>query len=260
MTVAMPPLLKIDDLGKSFGSFDVLKKIDLTVCEGDVLGIIGRSGCGKSTLLRCINGLESIDRGTVSLNGRWIGREPLANGAYRRQPERELARHRADIGFVFQQFHLWANKTAMENVALAQVRVLNRSWSEATERAAALLDEFGLKDRKSSYPGELSGGQQQRVSIARALAMDPKLMLLDEPTSALDPELVGDVLTALQKLVTAGMTMICVTHELGFIRAFGSRLIFMDHGEIVEDGKPGDLLANPSSDRLRSLIGAIQKH
>jgi polar amino acid transport system ATP-binding protein len=251
------PLLAIDGLSKSYGTFQAIKRLDLQVLEGDVVGIIGRSGCGKSSLLRCINGLERIDEGTVRLDGKLIGRVPTAGGGARHQSERELSKQRPHIGFVFQQFNLWANKTALDNVALPQVRVLERSWGEARQTAAEMLRQLGLQTRMNAYPGELSGGQQQRVSIARALVMKPRLMLLDEPTSALDPELVRDVLDVLQDLVAQGMTMICVTHEMGFIRAFGTRLIFMDEGEIVEDGTPDQLLTQPSSERLRSLLGLI---
>jgi polar amino acid transport system ATP-binding protein len=251
------PLLAIDGLSKSYGSFPAIKRLDLRVLEGDVVGIIGRSGCGKSSLLRCINGLERIDEGTVRLDGKLIGRVPTAGGGARHQSERALSKQRPQIGFVFQQFNLWPNKTALDNVALPQVRVLGRSWGEARQTAEEMLEQLGLQTRINSYPGELSGGQQQRVSIARALVMKPRLMLLDEPTSALDPELVRDVLTVLQDLVAQGMTMICVTHELGFIRAFGTRLIFMDQGEIVEEGTPDQMLTQPSSERLRSLLGLI---
>ncbi|WP_185984492.1 amino acid ABC transporter ATP-binding protein [Aureimonas mangrovi] len=254
----MSALLKISGLNKSYGQAHILKNVDLEVKAGEVLGVIGRSGCGKSTLLRCINGLEAFDSGSVEIAGHFIGRVPVSGDRWRQQSGRELAPLRAEIGFVFQQFHLWTNKTAIENVALPQVRVLKRSWNEANERAASLLDDLGLADKKGSYPSQLSGGQQQRVSIARALAMEPKLMLLDEPTSALDPELVGEVLNALQKLVAAGMTMVCVTHELGFVKAFGTRLIFMDHGEIAEEGPPAELLSAPRSQRLAALIGSIQ--
>jgi polar amino acid transport system ATP-binding protein len=254
------PLLRVSGLRKSYGHVEILKGVDLEVREGEVLGVIGRSGCGKSTLLRCINALERIDGGTVEIDGRPVGRVPTRGQGWRHQSERELSTPRSEIGFVFQQFHLWGNMTALDNVALPQVRVRKRGWAEARERAAQLLDDLGLAERKGSHPSQLSGGQQQRVSIARALAMEPKLMLLDEPTSALDPELVGEVLAALQKLVANGMTMICVTHELGFVRAFGSRLIFMDHGEIVEEGPPAELLTKPKSERLASLIGAIQHH
>jgi polar amino acid transport system ATP-binding protein len=251
------PLLAIDGLSKSYGTFQALKRLDLQVLEGDVVGIIGRSGCGKSSLLRCINGLERIDEGTVRLDGKLIGRVPTAGGGAWHHSERELSRQRPEIGFVFQHFNLWPNKTALDNVALAQVRVFGRSWREARQTAAEMLEQLGLETRMNSYPGELSGGQQQRVSIARALVMKPRLMLLDEPTSALDPELVRDVLDVLQDLVAQGMTMICVTHEMGFIRAFGTRLLFMDEGEIVEDGTPDQLLTQPSSERLRSLLGLI---
>jgi polar amino acid transport system ATP-binding protein len=251
------PLLAIEGLSKSYGTFQAVKRLDLQVLEGDAVGIIGRSGCGKSSLLRCINGLERIDEGTVRLDGKLIGRVPTTGRGARHQSERELSKQRPQIGFVFQQFNLWPNKTALDNVALPLVRVLRRSWSEARQTAAEMLKQLGLEARINSYPGELSGGQQQRVSIARALVMKPRLMLLDEPTSALDPELVRDILAVLQDLVAQGMTMICVTHELGFIRAFGTRLIFMDKGEIVEDGTPDQLLTQPSSERLRSLLGLI---
>jgi len=251
------PLLAIQGVSKSYGRFQALKDIDLEVREGDVVGLIGRSGCGKSSLLRCINALERIDAGTVRLDGELIGRVPLAGGGARHQSERELAKLRPHIGFVFQQFNLWPNKTALDNVALPQVRVLGRSWQEARQTAAEMLAQLGLQSRMESFPGALSGGQQQRVSIARALVMKPRLMLLDEPTSALDPELVRDVLNVLEDLVAQGMTMVCITHELGFIRAFGTRLVFMDDGAIVEQGAPAQLLTEPRSERLQSLLGLI---
>ncbi|GGE53577.1 ATP-binding protein [Agaricicola taiwanensis] len=251
------PLLAIENLSKSYGDVQVLKGVSLDVHAGDVIGIIGRSGCGKSSLLRCINGLETIDGGTVNLHGEFIGRVPHGSG-WRHQTERELIDLRARIGFVFQQFNLWSNKTALDNVALPLVRVRKKSWAEARETAAEMLVKLGLGDKTASHPSELSGGQQQRVSIARALVMKPELMLLDEPTSALDPELVLDVLKVLQDLVAEGMTMLCVTHEMGFIRTFGSRLVFMDGGEIVETGDPRDVLSAPKTERLRSLLGTIQ--
>jgi polar amino acid transport system ATP-binding protein len=251
------PILTIDRLSKSYGNVQVLKDVSLEVHPGDVIGIIGRSGCGKSSLLRCINGLETIDSGTVNLRGEFVGRVPDGNG-WRHQGERDLIGIRARIGFVFQQFNLWANKTALDNVALPLVRVRRQTWPQAREAAAAMLNKLGLGDKTRSYPSELSGGQQQRVSIARALVMKPELMLLDEPTSALDPELVLDVLKVLQDLVAGGMTMLCVTHEMGFIRTFGSRLIFMDRGEIAETGDPREVLDNPRTDSLRNLLGAMQ--
>ncbi|WJH41879.1 amino acid ABC transporter ATP-binding protein [Aliirhizobium terrae] len=251
------PILTIDNLVKSYGPTRVLNGVSLEVRSGDVVGIIGRSGCGKSSLLRCINGLEKIDDGSVNLRGEFIGRVPQEEGRWRYQSERELTQFRARIGFVFQQFNLWANKTALDNVALPLVRVQKKSWAEARQSASDMLTKLGLGTKTGSYPSELSGGQQQRVSIARALVMKPELMLLDEPTSALDPELVREVLGVLQDLVADGMTMICVTHEMGFIRNFGNHLIFMDKGKIVEAGPPKDVMSAPKTEQLQSLLGMM---
>ncbi|AYD03601.1 amino acid ABC transporter ATP-binding protein [Neorhizobium sp. NCHU2750] len=251
------PILTIDNLIKSYGPTRVLNGVSLDIRPGDVVGIIGRSGCGKSSLLRCINGLEKIDDGSVNLRGEFIGRVPQTEGRWRYQSERELTKLRARIGFVFQQFNLWSNKTALDNVALPLVRVQGRSWTEARQNAADMLTKLGLGTKTGSYPSELSGGQQQRVSIARALVMKPELMLLDEPTSALDPELVREVLAVLQDLVADGMTMLCVTHEMGFIRNFGNHLIFMDKGKIVEAGPPKDVMSAPKTEQLQTLLGMM---
>jgi polar amino acid transport system ATP-binding protein len=245
------PLLKLEGLHKSFGELHVLRGIDLEVGRGGVVCVIGPSGSGKSTLLRCINLLEPPDRGRVILEGRQI-----SGGAGR--VGIDFVRQR--VGMVFQQFNLFPHKTAIENVSLAQRTVLKRGEGEARTKAAALLNRVGLADKLEEYPERLSGGQQQRVAIARALAMDPSVMLFDEVTSALDPELIKEVLDVMRELAGEGMTMIVVTHEMGFARDVADRVLFMDGGAIVEQGKPADVLENPKEERTKRFLGLVLEH
>jgi polar amino acid transport system ATP-binding protein len=255
------PLVTIRGVKKSFGKALVLDGVDLDVARGEATVIIGASGSGKTTLLRCINALETYDDGSIKIDGVEIGfRDPV--GANRRRPrsEGDLARIRADIGMVFQLFNLFPHLTARENVTLGLLKVQGLAPREARERAEHWLVRVGLADRMDNLPSQLSGGQQQRVGIARAVAMEPKLLLLDEITSALDPELVGEVLAVVRKLADDGMTMIVVTHEMTFARDVGSRLVFMAGGRKVEEGKPRDLLRNPSDPRLKSFLARIEMH
>ncbi|GHH81785.1 ATP-binding protein [Streptomyces sulfonofaciens] len=249
-------MVKAEDVHKSFGSLQVLKGIDLEVASGEVFCLIGPSGSGKSTFLRCINHLEKINAGRLYVDGDLVG--------YRQQGDRlhelrdhEVARKRRDIGMVFQRFNLFPHMTAVENIMEAPVQVKGMNKGAARERAAQLLERVGLADKAGSYPSQLSGGQQQRVAIARALAMDPKLMLFDEPTSALDPELVGDVLDVMRDLAETGMTMIVVTHEMGFAREVGDSLVFMDGGVVVESGRPRDVLTDPQHERTQSFLSKV---
>jgi polar amino acid transport system ATP-binding protein len=249
-------MVSAEDVHKSFGQVEVLKGIDLEVAEGEVFCLLGPSGSGKSTFLRCINHLERIDAGRLSVDGRLIGyREE--GGRLHEMHEREVAAQRRDIGMVFQRFNLFPHMTALENVMEAPVQVRGDSKAAARTRAMELLDRVGLASRASSYPAQLSGGQQQRVAIARALAMRPKLMLFDEPTSALDPELVGEVLDVMRDLARDGMTMIVVTHEIGFAREVADTVVFMDGGVVVESGKPADVLGNPQHARTRAFLSKV---
>jgi polar amino acid transport system ATP-binding protein len=241
---------------KSFGRVEVLRGIDLTVMPGEVACVIGPSGSGKSTFLRCINHLERIDAGAMRVDGELIGYRE-AGGKLHELRESEVARQRRDIGMVFQRFNLFPHKTAAENVMEAPRTVRREPRREARERAMALLDRVGLSDKYDSYPAQLSGGQQQRVAIARALAMQPRLMLFDEPTSALDPELVGEVLDVMRGLAGEGMTMVVVTHEMGFAREVGDTLVFMDEGRIVEAGHPRDVLGRPQHERTQAFLSKV---
>ncbi|SEG97043.1 glutamate transport system ATP-binding protein [Nonomuraea solani] len=242
-------LIVLDQVNKRYGEHHVLRDIDLTVRQGEVVVIIGPSGAGKSTLCRAINRLETIDSGTISLDG-----TPLpAEG-------KELARLRAEVGMVFQSFNLFAHKTVLDNVVLGQVHVLKRPKAEAERKARELLDRVGIGGQAAKYPAQLSGGQQQRVAIARALAMDPKAILFDEPTSALDPEMVNEVLEVMTKLARDGMTMVVVTHEMGFARRAADRVVFMADGEIVEQNTPDAFFGAPSSDRAQSFLAKILTH
>ena len=249
-------MVSAEDVHKCFGQVEVLKGIDLEVAEGEVFCLLGPSGSGKSTFLRCINHLERIDAGRLSVDGKLIGyREE--GGRLHEMHEREVAAQRRDIGMVFQRFNLFPHMTALENDMEAPVQVRGDSKATARARAMELLDRVGLADRASSYPAQLSGGQQQRVAIARALAMRPKLMLFDEPTSALDPELVGEVLDVMRDLARDGMTMIVVTHEIGFAREVADTVVFMDGGVVVESGKPADVLGNPQHARTRAFLSKV---
>jgi polar amino acid transport system ATP-binding protein len=241
---------------KSYGRLEVLRGIDLEVYPKEVMCMIGPSGSGKSTFLRCINHLEKIDAGRLSVDGKLVGYRQRGDKLYE-LPDREVCRKRSEIGMVFQNFNLFPHMTALGNVIEAPIRVKKESRASAVARGRAALDRVGLADKENAYPRQLSGGQQQRVAIARALAMQPKLMLFDEPTSALDPELVGEVLDAMRSLAEEGMTMIVVTHEMGFAREVGDSLVFMDAGVIVESGKPRDVLANPRHERTRSFLSKV---
>ncbi|MDW6059069.1 amino acid ABC transporter ATP-binding protein [Streptomyces sp. FXJ1.4098] len=242
-------LIELREVNKYFGALHVLRDIDLAVGRGEVLVVIGPSGSGKSTLCRTINRLESIDSGAITVDG-----VPLP------EEGKELARLRADVGMVFQSFNLFAHKTVLANVMLAQLKVRGRTKEEAERRARELLDRVGLADQAAKYPGQLSGGQQQRVAIARALAMDPKVMLFDEPTSALDPEMINEVLEVMRQLARDGMTMVVVTHEMGFARYAANRVVFMDSGKIVEDRPPDEFFAAPSTERAKDFLSKILKH
>ncbi len=249
-------MVKAEGVHKSFGRLEVLKGITLTVDPGEVMCLLGPSGSGKSTFLRCINHLEKIDSGRLSVDGELVGYRQQGDKLYELR-ESEVAAKRAEIGMVFQRFNLFGHMTALENVIEAPIRVKGVRKQDAIARAKELLERVGLAEKERSYPSQLSGGQQQRVAIARALAMDPKLMLFDEPTSALDPELVGDVLDAMRLLARDGMTMVVVTHEIGFAREVGDTLVFMDEGVVVEAGKPADVIANPREERTKAFLSKV---
>ncbi|WP_328978205.1 amino acid ABC transporter ATP-binding protein [Streptomyces canus] len=252
----MTAMVKAESVHKSFGLVEVLKGIDLEVKTGEVFCLIGPSGSGKSTFLRCINHLEKVNAGRLYVDGELVGYREKGDKLYELK-DSEVARQRRDIGMVFQRFNLFPHMTAVENVMEAPVQVKGTSRTQARERARELLEKVGLADKAGSYPAQLSGGQQQRVAIARALAMDPKLMLFDEPTSALDPELVGDVLDVMRDLAESGMTMIVVTHEMGFAREVGDSLVFMDGGVVVESGDPREVLTNPQHERTQAFLSKV---
>jgi len=243
------PMIRMADVDKHFGELHVLRDINLEVDAGQVVVVLGPSGSGKSTLCRTINRLEPIDSGTIAVDGKTLPAEGKG-----------LAALRADVGMVFQSFNLFAHKTILENVTLAPLKVRKASKEEASKKGMALLERVGIANQKDKYPAQLSGGQQQRVAIARALAMDPKVMLFDEPTSALDPEMVQEVLDVMTTLAKEGMTMLVVTHEMGFARRAANRVVFMADGEIVEDASPEDFFANPRSDRAKDFLGKILTH
>ncbi|MCC8482769.1 amino acid ABC transporter ATP-binding protein [Streptomyces globisporus] len=242
-------LVVLSNVNKHFGALHVLQDIDLTIARGEVVVVIGPSGSGKSTLCRTINRLETVDSGAISIDGK-----PLP------QEGKELARLRADVGMVFQSFNLFAHKTVLENVMLGQIKVRKTDKKAAEEKARTLLDRVGVGVQADKYPAQLSGGQQQRVAIARALAMDPKVMLFDEPTSALDPEMINEVLEVMQQLARDGMTMIVVTHEMGFARSAANRVVFMADGKIVEEAAPDQFFSNPRSDRAKDFLSKILHH
>ncbi|MET7594181.1 amino acid ABC transporter ATP-binding protein [Streptomyces sp. NPDC004082] len=247
--MAVDPLIELHDVNKYFGELHVLQDIDLTVGKGEVVVVIGPSGSGKSTLCRAINRLEPIHSGTIRLDG-----QPLpAEG-------KDLARLRAEVGMVFQSFNLFAHKTVLQNVSLGQIKARGRKKAEADKRSHELLDRVGVAEQADKYPAQLSGGQQQRVAIARALAMDPKALLFDEPTSALDPEMINEVLEVMQQLARDGMTMVVVTHEMGFARSAANRVVFMSDGRIIEDRTPEEFFTDPRSDRAKDFLSKILKH
>ncbi|MFK0042929.1 amino acid ABC transporter ATP-binding protein [Streptomyces sp. NPDC090741] len=250
------PMVKAEGVHKSYGAAHILRGIDLEVAPREVFCLVGPSGSGKSTFLRCINHLERINSGRLSVDGQLVGYRQKGDKLYELK-DSEVAAQRREIGMVFQRFNLFPHMTAIENVMEAPVMVKGESKAVARERAIRLLDRVGLGDKGGNYPTQLSGGQQQRVAIARALAMEPKLMLFDEPTSALDPELVGDVLDVMRDLAESGMTMIVVTHEMGFAREVGDNLVFMDGGVVVESGHPREVLGNPQHDRTKAFLSKV---
>src|SRR6266700_1046725 len=254
--LSLTPMVRAEAVHKSFGRLEVLRGIDLEVNPKDVMCIIGPSGSGKSTFLRCINHLEKIDAGRLSVDGELVGYKERGDKLYELQ-DTEVCKKRSEIGMVFQRFNLFPHMTALQNVIEAPMRVKGETRAVAVDRARKLLDRVGLAEKFNVYPNQLSGGQQQRVAIARALAMQPKLMLFDEPTSALDPELVGDVLAVMRDLAASGMTMIVVTHEMGFAREVGDTLTFMDNGVVVEAGPPREVLASPAHERTRAFLSKV---
>ncbi len=250
--------LSVQDLHKRFGNVEVLKGISLTACKGDVISILGSSGSGKSTLLRCINFLEMPDKGKIIVGGEEIFIVTNKKGVSRPKDIRQVERIRTKLAMVFQQFNLWSHMTILENVIEAPIHVLKIPRAEALERGKYYLDKVGIGEKFSAYPAQLSGGQQQRAAIARALAVEPDVMLFDEPTSALDPELVGEVLQVIRNLAREGRTMIVVTHEMGFAKDVSTRVIFLHNGLIEEDGAPAAVFGNPKSDRFREFIAVAE--
>ncbi|MGZ5405267.1 MAG: amino acid ABC transporter ATP-binding protein [Nocardioides sp.] len=243
------PLVVLEGVNKWFGDLHVLRDINQTIHTGEVVVVIGPSGSGKSTLCRAINRLETIQQGTITLDGQALPEEG-----------KELAQLRAEVGMVFQSFNLFAHKTILENVTLGPIKVRGEKKADAEKRARELLDRVGVGHQAEKYPAQLSGGQQQRVAIARALAMHPKVMLFDEPTSALDPEMIKEVLDVMIDLARQGMTMVVVTHEMGFARTAGDRVLFMDEGSVVEENTPEEFFTNPQTDRAKDFLGKILKH
>jgi polar amino acid transport system ATP-binding protein len=252
----MTAMVKAEQVCKSFGALHVLKGITLEVGKGEVLCMVGPSGSGKSTFLRCINHLEQVNAGRLYVDGELIGYHERGGKLHEMSPK-DAAKQRREIGMVFQHFNLFPHRTALENIIEAPMQVKRKKKNEAVDRAKDLLNQVGLADKAEAYPAQLSGGQQQRVAIARALAMDPKLMLFDEPTSALDPELVGEVLAVMKKLASEGMTMVVVTHEMGFAREVANELVFMDGGVVVEHGEPREVLSNPQHDRTKAFLSKV---
>ncbi|MET9854128.1 amino acid ABC transporter ATP-binding protein [Streptomyces sp. NPDC006450] len=246
---AADDLVVLSNVNKHFGALHVLQDIDLSIARGEVVVVIGPSGSGKSTLCRTINRLETIDSGSITVDGKQLPSEGKA-----------LAKLRADVGMVFQSFNLFAHKTVLQNVMLGQLKVRKTDQAAALEKAKSLLDRVGVGSQADKYPAQLSGGQQQRVAIARALAMDPKVMLFDEPTSALDPEMINEVLEVMQQLAREGMTMVVVTHEMGFARSAANRVVFMADGKIVEEATPEQFFSNPRSDRAKDFLSKILHH
>jgi len=250
-------VIKAEDVHKRFHSLEVLKGINLSVDGGEVVVIMGPSGSGKSTFLRCLNHLEKINSGKIEINGHFIGYRQAPDGRLIEESDRKVARQRAEIGMVFQRFNLFPHMTVIENVMLSPVLVKKVPKDVARQRALELLEQVGLPEKADVYPARLSGGQQQRVAIARALAMDPKVMLFDEPTSALDPELVGEVLDTMKTLARSGMTMVCVTHEVGFAREVADRAVLIDDGVVVEEGPPETFFTAPQHSRTKQFLSKI---
>jgi polar amino acid transport system ATP-binding protein len=255
-TAGTGPMVEALGVHKRFGLNEVLKGIDMTVGRGEVVCLLGPSGSGKSTFLRCINHLEQIQRGRIAVDGELVGYREHG-GRLHELPEKAAVRQRAEIGMVFQRFNLFPHKTALDNITEAPVLVKGQGRKDAEVRGRELMARVGMGDRCDAFPSQLSGGQQQRVAIARALAMDPKLMLFDEPTSALDPELVGEVLDVMRDLAKAGMTMIVVTHEIGFAREVADRVVFMDGGVVVESGSPEELFDRPRHERTKAFLSKV---
>lgn len=251
------PLLQVSNLSKSFGAAKALDDVSFNVSKGEVVCIIGPSGCGKSTLLRSINYLTEPDDGLVKIKDRYLGRELMPSGTVRRQSAKEINHLRPKIGFVFQQFNLWPHMTVIKNITYGPIKVNGLSREQAEKQAMDLLSRFGLEHKAHAFPADLSGGQKQRVAIARTLAMEPELVLFDEPTSALDPEMVSEVLCFLRELAGSGMTMVLVTHEIGFARQAANRIVFMDKGRIVEEGPAETLITAPKNDRLKLFLSQI---
>jgi len=249
-------MVRAEQVCKSFGALEVLKGIMLEVQTGEVLVLVGPSGSGKSTFLRCINHLERVDAGRLYVDGELVGYRERGGRLHELTPK-DAARQRRDVGMVFQHFNLFPHRTALENISEAPIHVKGVKRDTAVTQARELLDQVGLSAKADAYPAQLSGGQQQRVAIARALAMQPKLMLFDEPTSALDPELVGEVLAVMKRLASAGMTMVVVTHEMGFAREVADQIVFMDGGVIVESGAPHEVMTNPKHERTKAFLSKV---
>jgi polar amino acid transport system ATP-binding protein len=254
--IATRGLVEIHDVHKAFHGTEVLKGIDLTVEPGEVVALLGPSGSGKSTLLRTINHLETVDAGSVTVDGEFIGYE-LRHGKLHELPEREILRRRTQVGIVFQNFHLFPHLTALENITEAPLALKRLGRDDAAELARGLLDRVGLAHKADAYPRQLSGGQQQRVAIARALALQPQVLLFDEPTSALDPELVGEVLDVIRDLAKLGTTLVIVTHEIGFAREVADRVVFLDDGQLIEQGSPDEVLGRPRHPRTREFLAKV---
>jgi polar amino acid transport system ATP-binding protein len=257
MSTANGPIVKAEDVEKYFGRNHVLCSVSLEVQRREVVCVIGPSGSGKTTFLRCINHLERIDGGRIEVNGHLIGYRTKDDGSLCEDSERNIAQQRTEIGFVFQRFNLWPHLTALENIIEAPVRVRKVEKTEAVAQGEALLERVGLADKRNAFPGKLSGGQQQRVAIARALAMRPALMLFDEPTSALDPEMIGEVLEVMKELASDGMTMVVVSHEMGFAREAADRIVMMDGGVVVEEAPPTEFFSSPREARTQQFLSKI---
>ncbi|WP_295513836.1 amino acid ABC transporter ATP-binding protein [uncultured Pseudomonas sp.] len=257
MTTTQEPVIQALEVHKAFGELDILKGVTLEVRRGEVVVLIGASGSGKTTFIRCLNHLEDIQGGTIRVNGELMGFRERANGSRVRDSERNIARRRRDIGMVFQRFNLFPHMTVLENIIEAPIQVLGVARAAAVEQARALLARVRLSDKADHYPVQLSGGQQQRVAIARALAMKPQAMLFDEPTSALDPETVGEVLQVMKELAEDGMTMVVVTHEMGFAREVADRVVVLHQGELIEEGPPAQVFGNPTHPRTREFLSRV---